>query len=215
MNKNEKTIHPFVVEINKIRLKNCFNPYFDSCPIHDHSESPFTRAEMISDILYKAERTNIDAIWVGRDLGYRGGRRTGLALTDDIHIARHTGRWNIAAKKPTLGKVVSERTASVIWKKLDCIQENVFLWNVFPFHPHEKNNPLSNRQHNAEERKVGESILESLIEILSPSKLIAIGNDADVSCRKLAKKNMRVEKVRHPSYGGQNQFSMQISELYP
>lgn len=31
----------------------------------------------------------VDAIWIGRDLGYRGGRRTGLALTDDVHMTHH------------------------------------------------------------------------------------------------------------------------------
>jgi len=27
-----------------------------------------------------------NTIWMGRDLGYRGGRRTGLALTDEAHL---------------------------------------------------------------------------------------------------------------------------------
>ena len=49
----------------------------------------------------------LDAIWVGRDLGYRGGRRTGLALTDDVYFADHLERWGLDVQRPTYGKPVA------------------------------------------------------------------------------------------------------------
>lgn len=161
----------------------------------------------------RAEEDCIDSIWVGRDLGYRGGRRTGWALTDDIHIARHAERWKLIAERPTIGAAVAERTAAVIWSILNQIELNVFLWNVFPLHPHYQNEPFTNRQHNAKERKVGEEILNMLFCLLRPARIIAIGNDAAASA-KYVSSGVPVICVRHPSYGGQGQFISQVSELY-
>ena len=150
---------------------------------------------------------------VGRDLGYRGGRRTGLALTDDVHIDRHANRWDIVTQRPTIGAIVAERTAAVIWSVLDRIESRIFLWNVFPLHPHEADDPFTNRQHNARERRAGEDLLRALIFLLRPARIIAIGNDATAAANRV--ENMiPVVCVRHPSYGGQSQFLRQIAELY-
>ncbi len=106
-------------------------------------------------MLEAAQNTTLDSIWIGRDLGYRGGRRTGLALTDDIHLADHAKWWGIEVMRPTVGTPVAERTAAVIWGILSNISSPVFLWNVFPLHPHEQGEEFSNRAHNAKERKIG------------------------------------------------------------
>ena len=87
-------------------------------------------------MLDAASAVEIDAMWIGRDLGHRGGRRTGLALTDDIRFASHTKRWGIEVDRPTQGTPVGERTASIVWEMLEQIDQNVFLWNVFPLHPY-------------------------------------------------------------------------------
>jgi hypothetical protein len=71
---------------------------------------------------------------------------------------------------PTVGAAVSERTATVIWSVLDGVEEGVFLWNVFPLHPHEADTPFSNRQHNSEERRAGEEILVDLVRRLRPRR---------------------------------------------
>ena len=158
-------------------------------------------------------RKPIDAIWVGRDLGYRGGRRTGLALTDDVHIDRHARRWDLVAERPTIGAAVAERTAAVIWSMLDQIDAKIFLWNVFPLHPHESGKPFTNRHHNARERRAGEELLQALIALLRPARIIAIGNDAAAAANRVVD-IVPVICVRHPSYGGQFQFLCQIAELY-
>lgn len=67
------------------------------------------------------------ALWIGRDLGYRGGRRTGLALTDDVHASHHARRWEIQMESPTVGTAVAERTAAVVWGMLDRISARIFL----------------------------------------------------------------------------------------
>src|SRR5205823_5194629 len=158
------------------RFDNCFNPYVDRCEIHDRYDAPRRRAAALSAMVESAVCEPIDAIWVGRDLGYRGGRRTGLALTDDIHIERHARRWDFVAERPTIGAAVTERTATVIWHMLDQIDARIFLWNVFPLHPHESHEPFTNRHHSALERRAGEELLQALIVLLRPARVIAIGN---------------------------------------
>lgn len=208
-------LHPFVESVASLKFKDCFNPYSDRCEIHDRRDAPRRRSAVLSAMVFRAMESPVDAIWIGRDLGYRGGRRTGLALTDDVHIGQHVTRWNLEQPKdrPTIGSAVAERTAAVIWSMLDGIPARIFLWNVFPLHPHEADAPFTNRQHNVRERRAGEELLKQLIVLLRPSRIVAIGNDAAASAQRISD-SIPITCVRHPSYGGQTQFQLQISQLY-
>lgn len=206
--------HPFVEAVSSLRFENCFNPYIDRCLVHDLADAPRRRSAVLSAMLEKASVVPVDAIWIGRDLGYRGGRRTGLALTDDVHLQSHAARWGVSLERPTKGGAVAERTAAVIWEVLDRIDDRIFLWNVFPLHPHEADDPFSNRTHNAREREAGRELLALLVDLLRPRRLVAIGNDAAHAVEQLAPGICPLVKVRHPSYGGQSEFLGQISQLY-
>jgi hypothetical protein len=203
----------FVEALRLLHFENTFNPYSNRCAVHDLEDAPRRRAQALRTMLEAASKSDVDALWIGRDLGYRGGRRTGLALTDDVHISDHGKRWGISVERPTKGQAIAERTAAIIWKILSDIDTPVFLWNVFPLHPHESNDPFSNRLHNNLERKAGEEFLNQLILLLRPHKLIAIGNDASITARRLAP-IQKIVQVRHPSYGGQGQFIKQMRDLY-
>lgn len=202
--------------LNAIRLlefENTFNPYFDRCPVYDADEAPELRRYYLAEMLERAAAAELDAIWVGRDLGYRGGRRTGLALTDDVHFAHHLTRWELEPKRLTCGEPVAERTAAVIWDILLRVNASVFLWNVFPLHPFDEGDPFSNRAHNARERKAGADILVKIVKYIKPRRIIAIGNDA-FNVLSAAFTCDQVSKVRHPSYGGQNDFMATMETLY-
>lgn len=203
----------FVEAVASINVKNTFNPYSAVCKQFDKANANVVRKQMLLSMVQKALDSGVDSLWIGRDLGYRGGRRTGLALTDEVNMTCHARRWSIDVSQVTNGAPVAERTAAVIWSALNQVTESIFLWNVFPLHPHEEGNPFTNRAHNSAERRIGEELLENLITVIRPKKLIAVGKDAAASATKLAGK-AEVLKFRHPSYGGQNMFLAQVKSLY-
>lgn len=201
-------------EVRGISTPNVFNPYNSTCPEFDQENAAAVRFALLSETLLAACRTGVSAIWIGRDLGYRGGRRTGLALTDDINIRAHLERWGVEVPEPYVrGRIVVERTASIIWRELGLLDEKIFLWNVFPFHPHYADRPMSNRAHTSKEREIGEGLLSWLIKLLRPSQLVAIGNDARKSAERCAL-SAKVCPVRHPSYGGQSDFVRGVRSIY-
>lgn len=199
--------------LKDMQFENTFNPYFERCPVYDAKNAPKIRRHYLAEMLHRAADTELDAVWVGRDLGYRGGRRTGLALTDDVHFADHLERWGLDVQRPTYGKPVAERTAAAIWDILLRINVPIFLWNVFPLHPFVKGDPFSNRAHNASERKAGTKVLIQMVEYLQPKRIIAIGNDAYNVLSNVFDEDF-VYKARHPSYGGQTEFLTTMQSLY-
>lgn len=203
----------FAEALGKLNFENTFNPYSERCAVHDLDDAPRTRSWMLESMLETALEREIDSLWIGRDLGYRGGRRTGLAFTDDVNVQAHTERWGLSVHRVTRGDVVAERTAAVIWRVLSQVKAPVFLWNVFPLHPHEPGNPFSNRSHNSRERGAGEELLSELITLLRPGRLVAIGNDAVQTARRLCDQRSIIQ-VRHPSHGGQTRFLTQMNDLY-
>ena len=204
----------FVNELKSLKFDdNVFNPYSDRCSEHDYGCAPDRRRRALLRILEAAvARGGAEYLWVGRDLGYRGGRRTGLALTDDVYFFRHAARWGVSIKRPTRAEI-PERTAAVVWDVLEQIEASVFLWNVFPFHPHQPGDEFTNRAHNSRERRIGEGLLFELVRMLKPRVIVPIGNDAASAAFRLSD-GRDVRKVRHPSYGGQNEFREQMREIY-
>jgi hypothetical protein len=201
----------FVATLAATRLPAVFNPYADCCDVHDRSDAARLRRKNLQSFLEAAHSVKVDTIWVARDLGYRGGRRTGVPLTDEVHLDVVGQMLGIELRRATKGPAVAERTAAVVWRVLAEIGKPVLLWNVFPFHPHEPDDPFSNRCHTAQERELTLPLLGELVEMFKPSRLVAIGRDADLALRDMA---VPVSSVRHPSYGGQSEFIAGLYTLY-
>lgn len=202
----------FVETLADMSFTDAFNPYSESCDDFDHDDAPAIRRQNLKLVLDAAIERKVDSIWIARDLGYRGGRRTGLALTDEAHLTDHSVLYgDLPLVRATKGPALAERTASVIWQTLNRIQRPVFLWNVFPLHPHEHGDPQSNRCHTRSERNACRPLLSWLLDVLDPRVVVAVGRDAQLA---LADLGIDAMQVRHPSYGGQSDFISGIEGLY-
>lgn len=201
----------FIEELADVRMPNVFNPYRETCPDADLSQAPNIRRSNLVSYFDAAERI-VSSVWFGRDLGYRGGRRTGLPLTDERHLTTFGLQFGgIEVTKATVGPSVSERTAGLVWNVIVRMETPPFLWNVFPFHPHEPGDPMSNRTHRAAESRECDHFIVKILDWLQPSTVVAIGQDA---FRVLSRLGYEASYIRHPSYGGHVDFVRGVEQLY-
>lgn len=204
--------YEFVREISTLRFDNAFNPYVDTCAEFDLPEASQIRTSNLTAVLEAAIRNGIDSIWVARDLGYRGGRRTGLALTDEAHLESHARLLQTRPlARSTRGPAMAERTAAIVWKILEAVERPIFLWNVFPLHPHSPDNELSNRAHTRSEWQACRPLLTWLLDTLHPRTVVAIGRESEKALLELGIASI---PVRHPSYGGQRDFVGRLGAVY-
>jgi hypothetical protein len=202
----------FVAHVSALKFRNVFNPYADVCPYHDHPAAPKIRRENLAAVLECALAIKVDAIWIGLELGYGGGRRTGLAMTDDARLATHADLFGAKGiKRATVSGPETEITAGAVWEAIGIIKRPIFLWNVFPLHSHKPDEPLSNRRHSRYERDSCSDLLNSLIAALKPRLIVAIGRDTENA---LKRQGVRHHPVRHPAYGGRTKFISGINESH-
>lgn len=202
----------FVQHLSKVALDGVFNPYSDLCEEFDLADAAATRRRNLRTYLDAVKSLGTDTVWMGRDLGYRGGRRTGLALTDEFHLPAMRKIYpGATALRATKGSVVAERTAAEIWKALRLVPVAPMLWNVFPFHPHEAGVPLSNRKFGSKELAVVDELNAVLVAWLGIRRVVCIGQDASSYARKFSDD---LHVIRHPSYGGTKDFRQGIADLY-
>ncbi|NWE51209.1 uracil-DNA glycosylase [Brevundimonas sp. P7753] len=204
-------VEDFVGALAEVQLPNVFNPYADVCPSHDLPGAPTVRRNNLAKVLDRQLVMGTDTIWVGRDLGYRGARRTGLALTDERHLPEMASALGVDGIEKSTATSLDERTASITWGVLRRLPSVPVLWNAFPLHPHGPGDQQSNRQHTLKERAAALWSLEALVMKFQPRDIVAIGNDASIA---LTAMGLSHTKVRHPSYGGQAQFIDQMEQLY-
>ncbi|MCP5390318.1 MAG: uracil-DNA glycosylase [Sphingomonadaceae bacterium] len=202
----------FVSALATTDLPSVFNPWRDRCELHDRSDAAARRRANLESVLSAALDVQVETIWIARDLGYRGGRRTGVPLTDEIHLTQAAALMGgISLERATDGPAVAERTAAIVWQVLNRIGKPVMLWNVFPFHPHDAGDPMSNRCHTRGEREATWPLLQSLMAMIQPKRIVAIGRDAHMALEGL---DIPITAIRHPSYGGQREFIDGMCDLY-
>ena len=99
--------------------------------------------------------------------------------------------------------VQSESSATIVWSELANYTSLPLIWNIFPFHPHEKNNPQSNRRPNKAELELGKAFVVDLIKMFEIQKIITLGRSAE---SKVSDLGIQYHYVRHPSFGGKQEF---------
>lgn len=207
-----KTPKSFVQSLAEIRLPSVFNPYADRCQKSDRPDAARVRRRNLARFLEAALDAQVDTMWVARDLGYRGGRRTGVPLTDEFQLSQAAALLGgIVLDRASVGPMVAERTATTVWNLLARIGMPTVLWNVFPLHPHEQDDPFSNRCHTKLERAATWQFMIALISMIKPRQIVAIGREAGMALGGL---RLSIEVVRHPSYGGQAEFVSGVARIY-
>ncbi|HTV26264.1 MAG TPA: uracil-DNA glycosylase [Xanthobacteraceae bacterium] len=207
-----KTPRTFAAALAEICLPSVFNPYRETCVFHDRPDAATLRRRNLERWLEAALDVRVDTLWIARDLGYRGGRRTGVPLTDEVHLGpAGTLMGGIELERATHGPAMAERTAAVVWQVLTRVRRPVVLWNVFPLHPHNAHDPFSNRCHTRVEREATWPLMTALIDMIRPKQIVAIGRDAGIAMSRI---DIPIHVVRHPSYGGQAEFATSLCALY-
>lgn len=128
---------------------------------------------------------------------YEGGR---TSRSDSEYIEKNTQR--------RLG--FNEPTDTIVWNS---ILENsldpykVLLWNIFPFHPHKANEPMSNRTPTQTELDAGWAYTKALLALNGEAKIFAVGQKAATT---LAHYGVEAVALRHPANGGANLYKEQF-----
>lgn len=203
------SVDAFIRRLANVALPEVFNPWGQICDVHDRSTADAIRRRNLRRVLTEFRLQGCKNMWFGRDLGHRGGRRTGIALTDEAHLPLLGQRLGIVLEKATTTESVAERTATEVWLAISRHSETPLLWNAFPFHPHRPGDPASNRQHRRAEAAAVSHITLELLDLMAPAQVIAIGSDA---AELLSRLGVTSIAVRHPSYGGQAIFHAGIRE---
>lgn len=195
-----KGLSQFVEELAAMEVtQNVFNQY--SYQLEENS----IRRENLLIYLNQMYQLRPKVLLVGEAPGYRGCRLTGVPFTSE-HLLMHNmdglnlfGRENGYKLVSENTKLLKEATATIIWSTL--IEHNLIAlgWNAFPFHPHKKDNPASNRAPFKKELELGQKPLLQIIELFGIKKIIAVGNKAEENLNSLG---ISCDKVRHPAQGG-------------
>lgn len=186
----------------------CENPYA--------YERPFARQRRhnLQTYLSWMARQKPNLLLVGEAPGYRGCRLTGIPFTSPHVLHQLAHRLNPA---PTPFEHVTEwpaiqreASATIVWRTIGHWQPLPILWNIFPFHPHQPDEPKSNRTPKTSEIAMGRPFLQHLCQIFPEVTIVAVGQKA---AKALSKWEMNHTAVRHPSYGGAKKFQTALSQL--
>ena len=143
---------------------------------------------------------------VGEAPGYAGCALTGIPFTseDVIQNSRHPFVCGLRPHLRTAG-TQSEQTATIIWDYLSKRPIVPAFWNIFPFHPHKPGNPGGNRRPTAGEVQFGHGILNLVVEIFAPKRILAVGRTAANTLSQF-KEPLLAGYIRHPANGGKAGF---------
>jgi hypothetical protein len=81
-----------------------------------------------------------------------------LALTDEVHLTDAGDERDVVLNQAKKGTPSSERTTANIWDYVNAIEQSVFMWNMFPYHPHEHGDPVTNRGRTGGKRNISQPL---------------------------------------------------------
>ncbi len=202
-----------------------FNPWRDTDPLNDASaRSPEHRLSHL--MRYMTERLHsAKLLLVAEAIGHQGGKFSGCAMTSERGLLSsgqigspffegekfRTSKTVLSSGKPNpLGSI--EPTASIVWNTMLslCSSHDFVLWNSFAWHPHHRENPLTNRTPNDSEIESGLVTLEAFLATFPGRRVVAIGRKCETA---MAALGVQAIGVRHPANGGAVKFREGMATL--
>lgn len=151
-----------------------------------------------------------EILLVGEAPGPWGCRFSGIAFTSERQL--------IEGQLPFKGETTStfdppvlERSGTILWGELLEYFPRFFVWNCIPYHPFIPGEPLSIRTPKKSEVLQFSPILNSLVDILNPKQVVAIGRKAEQGLRQIG---IDPIYVRHPSFGGKPAFIKGMETIF-
>lgn len=205
-------IDVFLEKLKKIQKKDLFNPYTDFCKEFDYRDdtSHIFRQMNLREYFKILDRT--DSVLVGEAAGHLGCRKTGIAFTDERNLKRVNKIFNINLNFATPSANAKENSAKAIWDSISNLKNPPFLWNIIPLHPFIYPKSLSNRTPNSADYQVVKEVVNYFFENTEFERIFAVGK---VALKYLQKLNYKVDYIRHPSFGGTNEFKNLIALNFP
>lgn len=222
-------ITEFVDELGLYEGVNVYNPWSDVDLNYDNSleASRWRRQNFIAYALPRLGRAN--TFVVAEAVGYQGGRYSGIAITcermllglhstvdanqlAEIPLWRTSSQMSEHIKSIQREKGFNEPTDTVVW---NAIIENginpydIFLWNIFPFHPYKPGEPMTNRTPTDEEQQLGWEYTKKLLDLNAilgggdRPLILAVGQK---SADTMGKFGIIPLALRHPANGGANKY---------
>jgi hypothetical protein len=220
----QMSIEKFVSTLESLDPRpNCVNPYRGWRQDVDTSDAaPRTRAEQLKTYLDR-RASCAKLILIAEAPGYQGARFSGIAMTSERALlgrkksvtpedilgtqseGQRTSSPSAARNRTERQRGFNEPTATVVWKELltHRLAKETILWNVFPFHPHEDGNFLSNRTPSDDEVTGLLDVAETLIRLFPERRIIAVGKTA---ANHLSRIKTGITQLRHPANGGTPEF---------
>lgn len=207
----EKRLNEFIRKLANTKVNNCSFNQYSNCRQENE-----IRRNNLRIYLKLMHQVKPDTILIGEAPGYKGCRLTGIPFTSEyimmngvkgINVFGRNHGYEVECKDKKLEK---ENTAKFICDALREKSKIPLFWNAYPFHPFKENNKESNRAPRIEEILEGQRFLKDIIDMFSIKLIIAVGNNAENSLKRM---KINFSKVRHPSYGGKMEFIDGINSL--
>lgn len=189
--------------------------YKSSCTVFNMYQVEIDGAEIRRNnlrlYLQKMKTLNPSVLLLGEAPGYKGARLTGVPFTSEVIIKNESFFDRKAGYQyvNSPDNLEWELSASIVWGKISALNDKPLLWNIFPFHPHQSDDILSNRTPSKKELLIGKAYLKMLLEIFDFKKIIALGRKSESQLRDM---DIDYHYVRHPANGGKKQFELGIDK---
>ncbi|MDW3648257.1 MAG: uracil-DNA glycosylase [Bacteroidia bacterium] len=175
-----------------------------------NSKASILRRHNLRIYLERMETLQPRSLLLGEAPGYKGCKLSGVPfsceslLFQKVEHAVFGGGYGY--KCLTKGDLEKERSAFMVWEELNKYPEVPLIWNIFPFHPHLKENPQSNRGPRVGELRIGQAFIRRLLKMYPIERIAAVGKKAYFGLEDMKDLSIEYQYIRHPSYGGKADF---------